>query len=295
MIVIGLAVLVILGLLVYAVGFKTPNTAVDNTPATNTNQGTQTGTTGQNPSVSLAFSNALTKQSISAAIVNYKDAVTGNFLGASPSLAKDQQVIALVNGSGYISAIQPVYTVLPGNQQLQGSLYQFANQTIQIYNNAGTGLIGGSNGATGNDSISTTLVNNKIVLTGNTYKSSGKIFIVYEIGSTTNISGATLTLQGSNTAIGASSVPNCYTNSLTGTPFRAAWEVPAIVGGTQAVYNLQTVSANGNQIAGQAYLTMYNEHDAFDTLTGASLTSGICDSGNTAYYTSYQANNYWFK
>ena len=261
-------------------------------------QNSNLGTNGQNPLVQLVFADALTNQAITALATNIKDVDTGRLLGAyasttSPQLISGQTVQLLANASGYITQVTPAYQVVNGAQQIQGSLYKFANETIQLYNNTGTALIGGTLGTSGNDSSFTTQANLKMVLTGTTFKSSGRIFMVYETTSTTNVSAVTLTQTDSTTPIASASVPNCYTNTLT-TPYRVAWELPAIVGGQQQIYNLQIVSANGNKIQGAQYLTLYNEQDAYDSLTGAILTRGICDSNNANTFISKQVNNWYF-
>jgi len=270
----------------------TTNQAVE-TP--NPSEGVPTGDCGQNPTLSYAFTNALTGQSVTASATNFKDKVSGNLLGIAPSLAKGQVVTPLINASGYISAVQKDYTVGCGNQQIQGKLYQFANETIKLYNDAGTGQIGGTLGSTGNDTKFTTQANNKLVLTGNTYKTTGKMFVVYEIGTTTNVSDITLTLNGASSSVSKVAVPNCYTNTLSGTPFRVAWEIPAIVGGTQVTYNLQTTAQSGNTVQGQALLTIYNEKAGVDSLTGDFLESGICDSNNAFFNHDKQINTFYFQ
>jgi hypothetical protein len=266
---------------------------------------TQIGTMGQNPTVNFVFVDALTQQSVTASATNVKDASTGALLGATSisttNVAQGQQIIALVNGSSsYIAQVQPTYTVVAGNQQLQGKLYGFQNVTVQLYNNAGTGLIGGANSATnigsvGNDSISSSIINNKILLTGNTFKSSGRLMIIDEFDQTANISSVTLTQLGSNTPIAQVPVPNCYANTLGGTPNRVAWEIPAVVNGVQIAYNLQTVSANGNKLQGARYINFYAEKDAVDSLTGAFLTSGICDSNNVATSINDNIQSFYYK
>lgn len=252
------------------------------------------GTDNVAPSVSLIFTNALTKQSITAIADNYKDANTGNLLGKAYTFVNGAKVIPIVNASGYIRTVQPTYNVVNGPQNIQGQLYQFGNQTIQIYNNAKTGLVGGFLGVTGNDSVFTTQANNKIILTGNTFKSSGRLFVVYEVSNTTSVASATLTKTGDASAIPSKPVPNCYTNNLTGTPYKVGWELPAIVGGSQVEYNLQTTSASGKAVSGQATLVIYNERDGIDSLTGEYLTSGICDSNNVFYNQDVQPNNHWY-
>lgn len=240
-------------------------------------------TTGcsQNPSIGYAYTNALTGLSATVAASNFKDKTTGLLLGSDASKFSANQVVTpLINGSGYITKIAPDYTVLCGNQLMQGSVYQFQNETVQLYDSTNVKLIGGTLGSTANDTKFTTQANNKLVLTGNTYKSSSKMFVVFEISNTANVSSVTLNPIGGSPAATSASVPNCYSNTLSGTPFRAAFEIPAIVGGQQVQYNVNTVSASGNTVQGAAYLTVYNEQDGLDSLTGALLTSGICDSGN---------------
>lgn len=255
-----------------------------------------TGTSGQNPSVGLVFVNALTKQSVTATAINYRDASSGRLLGASPTFVQGQSVIPLINASGYIAEEQPPYTVIPGNQQIQGELYQFANETVQLYSNAGTSVIAGTGVTTGavNDTSFTTQANHKLLLTGNTYKSSGRLFVVLETTSTTNVSSMTLSAIGSANAVASVAVPNCYTNTLSGTPSRMAWEIPAVIGGAQVQYNLQVVAANGNKVQGATYLTVYSEKDGVDSLTGAYLKSGICDSNNAFFNQDKQSFTYYY-
>lgn len=258
----------------------------------NNNNQVSDNSCGQNPSISVSFVNALTSQPITASVLQYKDSATGRLLGTSPSFTKGQKVIPIVNASGYLTEVQPEYTVICGAQSLQGDLYQFANETIQIYNNAGTGVIGGVASGVGNDTAFTTQVNHKIIMTGNTFKSDGKKLIVLEISNTSSMSSATLTMTGSQNPLTSITVPNCHSNTLTGTPYRIAWEVPAIIGGNQVQYNLQELSSNGKTVSGETVLTVYNEKDGYDTLNGNVLTTGICDSNN-AFYNMDKVVNVW--
>jgi hypothetical protein len=288
--IIAVALIAIAILLGYAlIGPKLQQTSFGSTTTTSTSAGTP----GQNPSISYAFVDALTGQSVTANVVNYKKADDGTLLGSSYAGTQGTTVIPLItNTTGYIAAVQPQYTVAGGNQVITGKLYKFANQTIQLYNNAGTATIGGTLGTTGNDTAFSTQANNRIILTGNTYKSSGRMFVVFEISTTTNVSSVTLSKSGS--VVPTVSVPNCYSNTLSGTPYRAAWELPAIIGGAQETYNLQTLSANGNTVQGKAVFTIYNEKDAVDSLTGAYITSGICDSNNVGTTLGSQTNTYYY-
>ena len=247
----------------------------------------QTGTSGVAPSISLIGTDALTGQSVTIVAENYKDANTNKLLGMNPTFVSGQTIVPIINGTSksYLRQVFPAYKVVDGPQQLTGTVYAFANETIQAYTNAGTGALGPT--MLNNDSAFTSLANNRIVLTGNAFKSSGKIYVVYEVSNVTSVQGATLTLNGASTALTALTVPNCYANNLTGTSYKVGWEIPAIIGGTQQTYNLQTNSLNGKAVSGAAKLTLYNERDGVNTLiapgTDPFLTSGFCDSNNAAY------------
>lgn len=234
----------------------------------------------QNPSVSNSFTNSLTGQSVTTTTLNYKDSNSKLLLGSGASLTVAQKVTPIVNASGYITAIQPEYTVKCGNQNLIGNLKQFTNATITLKANSGIAAIGGTLGATGNDSAFTTSANNEVKFVGASYKSTGRQFVVYEVSTTTNVSQVTLSCPAGVT-VNPVTVPNCYSNSITAvTPYRAAWEISPIDNGATAVCNLQTVSANGNNVGGIAYFKVYNEQDGVDSLNGNYLTNGICDSNN---------------
>lgn len=246
----------------------------------------------QNPAITPVYSDALTGLSLSSSILNAKDTKTNALLGPisvasgimTPSIAAGTTITPLVNASGYLNQVQSNYQVTCGAQNTQGTLYQFQNETVTIYNNAGTGTIGGLIGTTGNDTAFTTQANNKIRLVGNTYRSSGRMFVIYEISTVANVSSVTLATSAPGITVNTASVPNCYTNNLTGTPYRAAWEITTpLNNGALADFNLQTNSANGNNVGGLASLTVFNEQDAVDSLNGNLLTSGICDSNNRFY------------
>lgn len=254
------------------------------------------GQCAQNPVINPIFTDAYTKGSVTSTISQSKDSLSGNLLGGisvssgvmTPSLSGGQKVITLVNASGYIGKIQPEYTVKCGAQNIQGNLDAFQNQTISLYSTSGLGNIGGTLGATGNDSISAGTTNNKVRLTGNTLKSAGRLFVIYEVNSTRNIQTTALNpIGGAPAPTPVTSVPNCYSNVLSGTPYKMAWEIPAsaVANGAISEYNLQTVanSLDGGLVKGRAVVTIYNEQDAFDSATGNALTSGICDSQNRFY------------
>lgn len=290
-----LAVLVIGMLGLYAMPKQTvvTSTTGEEVPSAGGNIVIGGGDCGQNPSPSISFVNALTGQSISTAdAYDYKDVDTNQLLGVAPSLSKGQKVIPIINATGYIAEVQPQLDVPCGNFQIKGKLYQYANASITMYADSGVTKVGSAtyasaskSGSVGNDSANTNTINNKIKLVGTTDKSTGRMFIVWEVSNTTSVQSATLKEYNSNTEIPSLTVPTCYTNNLTGTPYKVAWEIPALVDGAVKEYNLQTIPSNGRQIAGQAMLTIYSEADATDSLTGNILTSGICDTNNQAYYT----------
>lgn len=300
----GNTVLIVVGLLIAAYFFvpgvknsignwgSTGTTTPPPTP-TAPNQATQCT---QNPAITPVFTDKYTGGSVTVGLVQAKDSTTNTLLGPvtvssgimTPALTGGSKFTAIVNGTvaangGPLAKILPEYTVQCGSQSLIGQVAVFQNQTIAVKSTNGFNAVGGTLGATGNDSISSTLTNNEIKLTGNPFKTSGKMFIIYEINTTTNVASTTLTLSGSSTPIPLVAVPNCYSNTLSGTPYRGAWEIPAVDNGALVVYNLQTAGQGSNKVAGRAVLTIYNEQDAFDSLTVAPLTSGICDSHNFAY------------
>lgn len=277
--------------------FSVSNPVTPNTPV-NTLTG-QTGTAGQNPSVGLSFTDAQTGQSIGAVAVNYKDASTQQLLGASPTFVQGTNVIPLIGNrtTPYIAVVQPTYNVVAGAQSIVGKLYRFQNESILLSSSTGTGsngVLGGTLGGSGNDTSFTTQKNIKVELTGNTFRSSGRLFVIYEVSTTQNVSSVSFTPSGSNTPVAQVTVPNCYTNNLGGTPYKVAFEIPAVIGGSLIDYNLQTVSANGNRVQGGAYLTIYSEQDAVDSLNGNYLTSGICDSNNANTWLDRQINSWYF-
>lgn len=241
-----------------------------------------TGGCSQNPSITLNFRNKVTGASVTALAMNYVDSNTKALLGSSTTgFADGLKVTPLINASGYINIVASDYVVKCGNQQLTGDVYQFTNASIKIYNVDGTGRIGGIMGTTGNESTFSTSATNKIHLEGASYKTTGKQFVVYEIANTTAIELATLSEGGA--LMPTVSIPNCYTNNLTGTPYRVAWEIPALENGDTKDYYLYTKASNSIPIKGQANLYIYNEQPAIDSLNSALLTSGICDSGNKFY------------
>jgi hypothetical protein len=294
----GIALVAILALVVYQVFYNTGQTQVVVNP--NPNLGlTGSGTSGQNPSISLVVTDAITGATIGGATaVNYQDSATLGLLGSGYSGVQGQTVIPLLtNTTGFIPRIQSAYTVIGGAQILPGTLYKFANESILISSSTGTGNVGamgGTLGTTGNDTKFTTLKNINLQLTGNTYKSSGDLFIIFETNATVNVQAATLSQNG--VAVPTMTVSNCYSNNVGGTPFRAAWEVPAVIGGNQANYVLQVTALNGNTVQGLAYLTVISEKDFVDTLTSKFVTSGYCDSnGATDQSYSSQVNAWYYK
>lgn len=247
----------------------------------------------QNPSIAFSVVNAQTKQPITANATYWKT-VDGSLLLPTASFSAGEVITPLLAATGYISEVGKAWTVVAGSQAYVGSMNQFANETIQIYSNAGTSLLSGTLADPGvvNDTQFASQSNNKIILTGNTYKSSGRMFVVAEFSNTQNVSSMTLSNNGA--VVGSASIPNCYTNTLTGTPFRAAWEVPAVVGSAQSTLNLQTSAASGNVAQGKMILSIYNEQDVVDSLNGNFLTSGICDSNNAKTYRDSQYTAFFF-
>jgi len=287
--------LVVVLLLVAVVGggalwMNTRESAVQ-TPSTS-----GTGTQGQNPAISLAFNDALTGASITAIADNYRNKETGRLIGKSPTFVSGMTVIPLVNASGYVATVQPDYKVVDGNQQITGELYSFVNASVTVFNNLDTGAIGGTMGSVGNDTATTSTINNRIKLSGTSDKSTSRQFVVFEISNTTTMSSVNLIGVSGSAPVGSVasvSVPNCYTNNLTGTPFRQAWEIPAVIDGADAEYKIQSASASSKAISGQATLVIYSERDGVDTKNGAYLTSGICDSDNQFFNEDKQVFN-WF-
>ncbi len=234
----------------------------------------------QNPALTLILKDILTGQSIAGSIANYKDKATGNLLSAAPAFSLDQTVIPMANATGYLTAIQKEHTVTCNNQNVYASLKQQANVTITIWADSGISVIGGNMGTLGNDTTFTTSHNNKIRLVGTAYRSTGRLMAIYEVGTNTNVSTATLSgpIGYSITPV---TVPNCYTANITDrTTFKAAWELAPLDNGAVVDLNLQTTAANGNAVSNRSILTIYSEQDGVDSLTGDYLTSGICDSNN---------------
>lgn len=250
------------------------------------------GTSGQNPSVGLSFTDALTGASITAIADNYLDVTDSVLLGKSPTFVSGQKIKPLMNATNYIAQIQPDYTVVDGNQQIRGKLYRFGNATFSLKSNAGTGAIGGTLGSVGNDTAGTSQFNHEIKVTQSADRSSGRQFVIFELSNTTSVSS--LGLSGV-AGIVDKDVPNCFTSNLTSAnPYQDAWEIPAFVDDSVLEYlNLKISPASSKAISGQATLHIYSEKDGVDTLTGKYLESGICDSDNQFFNEDKQTIS-WF-
>lgn len=118
--------------------------------------------------------------------------------------------------------------------------------------------------------------------------------IIFEASNTTSVQSITLSAEDSETPLATATFPSCYQNNLTGTPYRVAWEIPAVVGGTSDWYDLQINALNGNSVSGYAHFGSYAEQDAIDSLTGAILKSGICDSNNANTYSNLQKQQWYY-
>ena len=58
-----------------------------------------------------------------------------------------------INGTGYLSEVQPNYNVICGAQAVQGDLLSFANETIVVYNNLGTNTMTTATNATNEEEM----------------------------------------------------------------------------------------------------------------------------------------------
>jgi hypothetical protein len=236
---------------------------------------------GSNPSYTIQGTDALTGGSVTMGIRNaINKGAGGGLLGANPTLGKDMIITPIINASGYLPEIKSDWTIACGPNTVPETLYQFQNESApQVYNNAGTGVFSGN---LTNETVFTTQANNKITLTGNTFRSTGNLLVIVEVSNVTSVQAVNLNQVGGSVSATPTTTPGCYSPLLPGNSFKASFEIPAsaTLNGGVANYNINTVASAGLSISGREAVTVCNEQIGIDSLNSKILTSGICDSGN---------------
>jgi hypothetical protein len=268
-----IAVLAMLAVLMYAVFFRaTPASTVPTIPGTNIPSSSTCAI--QAVATAPTATDALNPGTSIGGLVTYY-AKNGVYVGTTaPTVSKGDKVKFLTGNATTVDQIGDEYTIDCGANAKEVKLKSFSNASISVFSNIGTGVL--TNAAAGgdvNESISTSVLNWKVTMTGNDKKSTGKMLAIIELSIPANVSS--VTMDGKSSI----AVPNGHTRVLTN-GYAAAFELDAIDGATPVNHNIQVVSSNGRAIAGVVYLTFYNEQDfvqpdgsfatgAFDTLNAA--------------------------
>jgi hypothetical protein len=228
--------------------------------------------------------------SIGGLTVSYRK--NGVYVGTTaPTVQKGDSISFIAGNATTVDQIfDPAYTVDCGNNPKEITLKTYANATIQVTPDTliGTGqyLSNAATGGAANDTKTSSggSRNNVIRFVGNDKKTTGKMLIVVELSSPTNVSIVAMS--------GATSVPvpNGYTRQLTN-GYAAAFEIPSQDGVSPASYNLQMSANTGYIIQGAVYTTVYAEQAFVDT--DGSFKVGAFDSLNAAKWQDKQTAN-WF-
>ena len=179
----------------------------------------------------------------------------------------------LITNTSFLNKIVNNVAFACGNNSLIVTQDKLANATISVYSNdqlskltnaAAGGAYNESAAAAGNG------YSWKMHFQGVDKKTTGKMLVILEISSKTNVSGADL--SGAT----AASVPNGYSTTLTNA-FTKAWIIDEVYGNSQ-VDHWMTVGANSGYIVnGAVYITVYSMQPFVDT-DGAFITPGVTQS-----------------
>ena len=282
-----IAVAVVLALLVFGV---VSFSGVKNTdlPGTKGNTGTSGANCAQNPAISTTGVDALVASSnVTPANVQY--IANGVFKGTYTSPVYGDKVTVLADPLGYLAAQADIVAGC-GNNYASFNFYSYANATVLIKNDAGTAVLRNAVDGNGqNETQMTGLKNWQVTLTGNSQKSTGKMFFYLEMptNSAANMSTAKLSCDNGVTVTPAT-IPNAIGSTGTNT-YRTAFEVSALVDGAKTTCNLQASLIGGTTLDGAVYTKIYAEQKFVDT--DGTVKEGIYNALNTAkYQDSYSYN-----
>lgn len=267
--VIAFGVLIVVGILVYAVFFKPQTTIVNNNPVPGV------GNTGVTqcaiaPSIVSSVTDALSPGTAVTTTNYYRN--NGIYTGTTaPTYASTSDI--LFTASNYLSVIKSGVALGCGANQVSGSMYALANASLTYYGD--NGLIALS--VTQNETVKAagTAYNWKLHFQGTDKKSTGKQLFIVELSVPGNVSS--VSMSGAEVV----AVPNGYTRQATN-GYAAAFLLPAITGTVPQDFFLTAQSATGKVISGTVYTTIYSvqpfvevdgtfsdEGKAFDSLNAA--------------------------
>lgn len=218
----------------------------------------------------------------------------GVYVGTTtPTVVRGDAVSFIAGSATTVDEIfDPGYNVACGNNPREVKLKTYGNATIQVAPDTliGTGqyLTNAAAGGAANETKTSAggSRNNAIRLVGNDKKTTGKILVIVELASPSNVSNVALS--------GASevAVPNGYSRQLTN-GYVKAFEIPSMDGAQTASYNLQMSANTATVIQGAVYTSWYAEQAFVDT--DGSFKVGAFDSINTAKWQDLQTYNWIMK
>jgi hypothetical protein len=230
------------------------------------------------PSLNVAVRNA--KQTGTAITTTDVYAVNGVYFGATaPTFKFGDKVQVLAGKDSYIDVLSPVTTVTCGANSLALDMFDYATPAVEIKedNTVLTDAIAGVNASTIAAGGSNTL---SVCVTGTDKTSTGAL--TYVIETSTNAKVADINLYDANGALVKATVPGFYTDTLT-SPFKKAFQIPAIVGAQEKCYSMTIVAKSGQTVEGAMYTTFYVGEPIVD-VDGKFVASAIEDADGIANY-----------
>lgn len=226
--------------------------------------------------------------------------VAGAAVGTTlPSLANGDKVQALINATGYVDFVTDTITVkcgankftLDGSPEL--SIVDQSDPTVTIKEDSTT-LSDSATGGTSNASniAAGASYSYLVKFQGVDKKESADMLYVVELASTVNVSSVTMTDRATGKLVPTASVPDLYSNALSGSPYRVAFEVPSVEGAINKEYDLNVAAAGDHMISGAVYTTAYTKQ-AFQEADGTFVKSGVENEASTATYISTFDYDFW--